>query len=35
MYAIQQKIIDKMNENLDPDVIPYTWKTIPIETSHK
>jgi len=30
MYAIQQKIIDKVNENQESDVIPYTWETIPL-----
>jgi hypothetical protein len=30
MYAIQQKIIDKVNENQEADVVPYTWETIPL-----
>jgi len=30
MYAIQQKIIDKVNENQEPDVELYTWETIPL-----
>jgi hypothetical protein len=29
MYKIQQKIIDKVNENQEVDVIPFTWETIP------
>ena len=30
MYAIQQQIIDKVNENQESDVVPYTWETIPL-----
>jgi len=29
MYAIQQKIIDRVNEGQEPDVEIYTWQTIP------
>ena len=30
MYAIQQKVIDKVNEGQEADVVPYTWETIPL-----
>jgi len=30
MYAIQTQIIDKLNENQEPDVELYTWETIPL-----
>jgi len=30
MYAIQQKIIDKVNEKQESDVKAYTWETIPL-----
>lgn len=30
MYKIQQKIIDKVNENQEPDVELYAWETIPL-----
>jgi len=30
MYTIQKQIIDKVNENQEPDVDLYTWETIPL-----
>jgi len=34
MYAIQYKIIDKVNENQEEDVELYAWDTIPNSLRH-
>jgi len=30
MYTIQNKIVAKLNENQESDVVPYVWETIPL-----